>query len=101
MFDSNDKLREMFILARKYPHKKFVMAPPQRHSSGGYLWCAKCFAPKDAVDLVSWPCLPHKWGDVVVVDPDGFPFSFCKLCGIQNSGSARKFCVEPGKNPTE
>ena len=101
MSDSNDKLREMFILARKYPHKKFVMAPPQRHSPGGFLWCAKCFAPKDAVDLALWPCLPHKWGPVQVALEDGIRVRLCKLCGISNMDTKGKFCLEPAKDPTE
>ena len=99
MFDSGDKVYELFLLVRKYPHKKFVIAPARRRDPGGYLWCAKCKVPKDGAALR--PCLPHKWGDVVLVDPDGYRFYSCKLCGISNSGSAGRFCVEPGKNSTE
>jgi hypothetical protein len=102
MFDGENELRDLFLLAQKYPHKKFVTAPSQRHSSGGYLWCAKCFAPKDAVDLALWPCLPHKWGPVLPL-PFGVPRGarLCKLCGISNMDTKGKFCLEPAKDPTE
>lgn len=98
MFDGENKLREMLIFARKYPHKKFVIAPSQRNSPGGFLWCAKCFVPKDAVDLALWPCLPHKWGEVQFVLEDGVKVVSCKICGISSLGASRKHCVEPGKN---